>query len=118
MNKILRRLILIDPLFYIKGRYDFRGLRRVPGRRNAFSKFRNLGNNRVCPFRSYFTDFGIQGLSFSVLCSTLIALSVAAFLPMINTFGIAVTNVLCAVLVWITFMYVNIHFSNSNYFLY
>ena len=66
----------------------------------------------------YFTDFRIQGLSFSVLCSTLIALSVAAFLPMINTFGIAVTNVLCAVLVWITFMYVNIHFSNSNYFLY
>jgi len=39
-----------------------------------------------------------------VLCSTLIALSVAAFLPMINTFGIAVTNVLCAVLVWITFI--------------
>jgi hypothetical protein len=53
------------------------------------------------------------GLFFSVLCSTLIALSVAAFLPMINTFGIAVTNVLFAVLVWITFMYVNIHFSNS-----
>ena len=36
---------LIDQSFYVKGRYDFRGVRRVPGRRNAFSKFRNLGNN-------------------------------------------------------------------------
>lgn len=45
-------------------------------------------------------------LVFSVLCSTLIALSVAAFLPMINNYGIAVTNVICAVLIWITFGYV------------
>ena len=36
---------LIKHFINQKGRYDFRGLRRVPGRRNAFSKFRNLGNN-------------------------------------------------------------------------
>jgi MFS family permease len=38
-----------------------------------------------------------------VLCSSLIALSVAAFLPMINNHGIAITNGMCAILIWITF---------------
>ncbi|KAF8162629.1 major facilitator superfamily domain-containing protein [Crassisporium funariophilum] len=37
------------------------------------------------------------------LRSVLMALSIAAILPMINTFGIAVTNALCALVVWIAF---------------
>ena len=48
-------------------------------------------------------------MNYSVLCSTLIALSVASFLPMINTFGIAITNGICVVLIWITFWYVIVH---------
>jgi len=31
---------------------------------------------------------------------------IALILPMINTYGIAVTNALCAVMVWISFGYV------------
>jgi len=38
-----------------------------------------------------------------VLCSSLLALSVAAFLPMINNYGIAITNGMFAVLIWIAF---------------
>jgi len=38
-----------------------------------------------------------------VLCSSLLALSVAAFLPMINNYGIALTNGMCAVFIWIVF---------------
>jgi len=38
-----------------------------------------------------------------VLCSSLLALSVAAFLPMINNYGIAITNGMCAVFIWIVF---------------
>ena len=34
------------------------------------------------------------------------AVGIAVVLPMINTYGIAVTNALCAVLVWISFGYV------------
>ena len=41
-----------------------------------------------------------------MLCSSLIALSVAAFLPMINTYGIAITNGTCVVLVSLAFGYV------------
>ena len=38
--------------------------------------------------------------------AVLVALAVAATLPMIDAYGILVTNALCAVLVWISFMYV------------
>ena len=48
----------------------------------------------------------MHSLAFSVLCSSLIAMSVAAFLPMINNYGIAITNGMCAMLIWITFGYV------------
>ena len=51
----------------------------------------------------------MNSLAFSILCSTLIALSVAAFLPMINTYGIAITNGMCSVLIWIAFGYVVLH---------
>ncbi|KIM49868.1 hypothetical protein M413DRAFT_117885 [Hebeloma cylindrosporum] len=37
------------------------------------------------------------------LRSTLMAAGIAVILPMINTYGIAVTNTLCAVLVWMSF---------------
>jgi hypothetical protein len=42
----------------------------------------------------------------SALRAVLVALAVAATLPMIDAYGILVTNALCAVLVWISFMYV------------
>jgi hypothetical protein len=42
----------------------------------------------------------------SMLCSTLIAIAVVTFLPMIDTYGIVITNVLCAVFIWISFWYV------------
>ena len=42
----------------------------------------------------------------SALRAVLVALAVAATLPMIDTYGILATNALCAVLVWISFMYV------------
>ena len=42
----------------------------------------------------------------SALRAVLVALAVAATLPMINAYGILVTNALCAVLVWISFVYV------------
>ena len=45
-------------------------------------------------------------LGFSALRSVLVALAVAATLPMINTFGILVTHAVCAVLVWLSFVYV------------
>jgi hypothetical protein len=43
----------------------------------------------------------------SALRAILVALAVAVTLPMIDTYGILVTNALCAVLVWISFMYVD-----------
>ena len=38
--------------------------------------------------------------------AVLVALSVAATLPMIDVYGILATHALCAVLVWISFVYV------------
>jgi len=38
-----------------------------------------------------------------MLCSTLLAISVAGLLPMINTYGITITNALCAALIWTSF---------------
>ena len=52
----------------------------------------------------------MNSLAFSVLCSSLLALSVAAFLPMINNYGIAITNGMFAILIWIAFVYVVCHF--------
>ena len=42
----------------------------------------------------------------SALRAVLVALAVAATLPMIDAYGILVTNALGAVLVWISFVYV------------
>ena len=42
----------------------------------------------------------------SALRSVLLALAIAVALPMINTYGIVITNVLCAVLVWMSYVYV------------
>ena len=38
--------------------------------------------------------------------SVLVALTVAIILPMIYTFGIAVSYTLCAVLIWVSYRYV------------
>ena len=38
--------------------------------------------------------------------SVLGAMAVAVILPMIDTYGIAVSHVLCAVLIWISYGYV------------
>jgi len=38
------------------------------------------------------------------LRSILMALAVAAALPMIDTYGIVITNVLCAILVWMSYV--------------
>ena len=55
-----------------------------------------------------FTNGWNSRLSFlaSSLRSVLVAMAVAVTLPMINSYGIVVTNALCAVLVWISFGYV------------
>jgi hypothetical protein len=45
-------------------------------------------------------------LAISALRAVLVALAVAATLPMIDAYGILATNALCAILVWISFMYV------------
>ena len=42
----------------------------------------------------------------SALRAVLVALSVAATLPMIDVYGILATHALCAALVWISFVYV------------
>ena len=42
----------------------------------------------------------------SSLRSILVAIAVAATLPMIDAYGIVVTNALCALFVWISFVYV------------
>jgi hypothetical protein len=42
----------------------------------------------------------------SALRSVLVALAVAVTLPMIDTYGILLTHTLCAVSVWISFVYV------------
>ena len=45
----------------------------------------------------------------SVMYSVQIAMAIAVILPMIDTFGIAVSYVLCAVLIWISYGYVVLH---------
>ena len=50
----------------------------------------------------------------SSLRAVLVALAVAATLPMINTYGILVTNALCAALVWISFVYVVVQKKREN----
>ena len=42
----------------------------------------------------------------SAFRAVLVALSVAATLPMIDAYGILATHALCATLVWISFVYV------------
>ena len=49
---------------------------------------------------------GLPWLLFSALRAVLVALAVAATLPMIEAYGILVTHALCAILVWISFVYV------------
>ena len=75
----------------------------------------SLATFESVPFSFYFTDWNSRTewtlplpppLAFSILRSTLIALSVAAFLPMIDIYGIAITNVMCAILIWTSFWYV------------
>ena len=63
-----------------------------------------LGESVLCRWNSEI-DVLINSLA-SALRSVLVALAVAATLPMINAYGILVTNALCAVLVWISFVYV------------
>ena len=63
-----------------------------------------LGESVLCRWNSEI-DVLINSLA-SALRSVLVALAVAATLPMINAYGILVTNALCAALVWISFVYV------------
>ena len=42
----------------------------------------------------------------SVVRSILVAMTVAIILPMIYTYGIAVTYTLCAILIWVSYRYV------------
>jgi hypothetical protein len=87
------------------GGYDLWSLRGVSSRRIAFSKFRNLGSKfvRTCMF--FDVENGINFMA-SVMRSVVVAVTIAASLPMIDTCGIAITYVLCAVLIWISFRYV------------
>ena len=55
----------------------------------------------------------------SALRSSLVAIAVAAALPMIDTNGIVITNLICAILVWISFGYVipfSFFFGKENFF--
>ena len=65
-------------------------------------------NRFVCLFLFFFfADWKFElTLLASAFRSVIVALAVAATLPMIDTYGILLTNVLCAVLVWISFVYV------------
>ena len=95
---------------YIKiGGNVFRALRGVSGRRNAFSKCRKLGGEYVCSFKSFkflfFADENSNDL-YSAFRAVLVAMATAVALPMIDMYGIVITNALCAVLVWLSFGYV------------
>jgi hypothetical protein len=50
----------------------------------------------------------------SALRAVLVALAVAVTLPIIDAYGILVTNALCAVLVWISFVYVVIPINKNK----
>ena len=50
------------------------------------------------PFSFFFLD--------SLMCSVLAAMMVAIILPMIDAYGAAVTYLLCAILIWISYGYV------------
>ena len=53
--------------------------------------------------------FRIQGLNellASLMRSIVVAIAIAAFLPMIDAYGIATTFALCVVFIWICFGYV------------
>ena len=73
----------------------------------------SLAANRFILFYFCWWKFKFTLLA-SAFRSVIVALAVAATLPMIDTYGILVTNALCAVLVWISFVYVVV-LKNKNY---
>ena len=58
------------------------------------------------PTRTDDRTWSLTAIDWSGLQSSLMAGGRALILPMINTYGIAVTNGLCAVMIWISFGYV------------
>ena len=58
------------------------------------------------PTRTDDRSWRLTAIDWSGLRSALMAGGTALVLPMINTYGIAVTNAVCAVMVWISFGYV------------
>ena len=99
---------------FLKGRNGIRTLRCLPRRCNAFTKCGKLSSSRVRIFYFYSSFsiwFSLQLTFFKKnyikknrgLRSALMALVIPFFLPMIDTFGVLATNIICASVVWISF---------------
>lgn len=67
--------------------------------------WQQMGEEHVPPTSNVRT-WSLTAIDWSGLRSALMAAGIAVILPMINTYGIAVTNALCAAIVWISFGYV------------